>query len=166
MYVKAAIAGATFLLAAQAHAECSQALTVRFVESAPRDRFEIIHTATGVFVTGMMIDLRGSSGGLIFDTQDGGAGVEVFQPFAPDAGIDAAQIADGADQLSLRLHNLSEGQRTGFSIDVDDRQAQSDLGQIRVTGGEVAGARVVFDLADGAQLEAQFDADNRAKACT
>ncbi len=154
------------LAAAQTQAECMQALTVKFVESAPRDRFEITNTATGVFVTGLRIDLRGSSGGLIFDTASGGAGVEVFQPFEAAQGIDAAEIADGADQLSLRLDGLAAGQRTGFTIDVDDRNTQSDLGQIRVTGAEIAGARVFFTLADGDLLEADFDADSRAKVCT
>lgn len=159
-------AGVIGLFAAQAQAECVQALTVKFVESAPRDRFEIIHTATGVFVSDLRIDLRGSSGGLIFDTEAGGAGVEVFQPFAAGDGVGDAQIADGADQLSIRLDALSAGQRTGFTIDVDDRQAQSDLGQIRVTGAEIAGARVIFTLVDGAELEAEFDAESRAKVCT
>ncbi|MGZ2256732.1 aggregation factor core [Roseobacter sp. A03A-229] len=159
-------AGVIGLFAAQAQAECVQALTVKFVESAPRDRFEIIHTATGVFVSDLRIDLRGSSGGLIFDTAAGGAGVEVFQPFAAGDGVGDAQIADGADQLSIRLDALSAGQRTGFTIDVDDRQAHSDLGQIRVTGAEIAGARVTFTLVDGAELEAEFDAESRAKVCT
>ncbi len=158
-------AGVIALLAGQAHADCMRALTVKFVEGAPRDRFEIIHTATGVFLTDIRIDLASSSGGLIFDTEPGGAGVEVFQPFTAGEGIDAAEIADGADQINMRLDALSSGQRTGFTIDVDDRNAQSDLGQIRVTGSEIAGARVIFTLADGDQLEAEFDAESRAKVC-
>ncbi|WP_238841117.1 aggregation factor core [Roseobacter cerasinus] len=159
-------AGCLAVFATQAQAECVQALTVTFVESAPRDRFEISHTATGVFVSDISIDLRRSSGALIFDTAAGGAGVEVFQPFEAGAGVGDAQIADGADQLSIRLDALSAGQRTGFTIDVDDQQAQSDLGQIRVTGAEIAGARVIFTLVDGETLEAEFDAQNRAKVCT
>lgn len=154
------------VFATTAQAECMRALTVTFLESAPRDRFEIIHTATGVFVTGLRIDLNGSSGGLLFDTADGGAGVEVFQPFEPGEGVSAADVADGSHLVEVRLNDLSAGQRAGFTIDVDDQRAQSDLGQIRVTGAELSGARVVFNLADGSALEAVFDAENRAKVCT
>lgn len=160
------IAGALVLFAGQAQAECMQALTVKFVESAPRDRFEIIHTGTGVFVAGLRIDLRGASGGLVFDTAPGGSGVEVFQPFRPGDGVEAAEVADGADHLDITFGSLSAGQRTDFSIDVDDQQVQSDLGQIRVTGAEMSGARVVFRLTDGSELEATFDDENRAKVCT
>ncbi|MEM9637565.1 MAG: aggregation factor core [Pseudomonadota bacterium] len=160
------IAGMVVLSAGPLQAECLQALTVKFVESALRDRFDIIHTATGVFVTGVSIDLRGSAGALVFDTEEGGAGTEVFQPFRPDAGIEAAEIEDGARSIELTLQDLSAGQRTGFTIDVDDQREQSDLGQIRVTGGELAGAGVVFSLADDTEVSAVFDANNRAKACT
>lgn len=160
------IACAVALCAGPAYAECTQALTVKFVESAPRDRFEIIHTATGVFLTGLQIDLRGSSGALVFDTEQGGAGVDVFQPFQPGDGVGSAQVADGATQLAVSMNTLSAGKRTGFSIDVDDQLTQSDLGQTRVTGGELSGARVVFSLKDGSILEAMFDDSNRAKICT
>ncbi|WP_300012681.1 aggregation factor core [uncultured Roseobacter sp.] len=159
-------AGVMAVLAVSAQAECLQALTVKFAESAPRDRFDIIHTATGVFVTGVSIDLRGSQGALVFDTAEGGSGTQVFQPFEPGDGMQGVDVADGAQRLDIRLTELSAGQRTGFTIDVDDQQAQSDLGQIRVTGGELSGARVLFSLADGSELEAVFDADNRAKVCT
>ncbi|WP_187431311.1 hypothetical protein ROLI_030910 [Roseobacter fucihabitans] len=154
------------LCAPAAHAECKQALTVKFIESAPKDRFDIIHTATGVFVTGLRIDLKGSAGNLVFDTAAGGQGVEVFQPFEPQGEMQRIDVADGADQLEVRLNNMSKGQRAGFTIDVDDRQIRSDLGQIRVTGGEMAGARVFFSFADGTVMETRFDADNRAKLCT
>ncbi|WP_299778137.1 aggregation factor core [uncultured Roseobacter sp.] len=159
-------AGVMAVLAVSAQAECVQALTVKFAESAPRDRFDIIHTATGVFVTGVSIDLRDSQGALVFDTAEGGSGTQVFQPFEPGEGMQGVQVADGAQRLDIRLTELSAGQRTGFTIDVDDQQAQSDLGQIRVTGGELSGARVLFSLADGSELEAVFDADHRAKVCT
>lgn len=159
-------AGVLAVFVTGAQAECMRALTVKFVESAPRDRFDIIHTATGVLVTGVSIDLEDSQGALIFDTAEGGSGTQVFQPFEPGEGMQGVEVVDGAQRLDIRLADLSAGQRTGFTIDVDDRRAQSDLGQIRVTGGELSGARVLFSLADGSELEAVFDADNRAKVCT
>lgn len=161
----AAVALAVFG-ASTAYGECMQALTVKFVESAPKDRFDIIHTATGVFVTGLRIDLNGSAGKLVFDTAAGGDGVEVFQPFEAQGEMQHIDVADGAEQLAVSLNDMSTGQRAGFTIDVDDRQTQSDLGQIRVTGGEMEGAQVFFSLADGTVLEARFDVSNRAKVCT
>lgn len=147
-------------------AECVRALTMTFTESAPRDRFDIIHTATGVVLESIRIDLANSAGGLIFDTENGGAGVEVFQPFESADGLTTQAIADGAEVIDFRVGALQTGSRTGFSIDVDDRKENSDLGQIRVTGGELQGASVLFMLANGDALEAVFDKDNRAKVCS
>ena len=166
IYRTIAAASLSLFCAAAAQAECARALSVHFSESAPRDRFDIVHTATGVVVTGLRIDLNGSAGSLIFDTAAGGTGVEVFQPFRPEGALEAIDVADGATDLALDISDMTAGQRAGFTIDVDDRRAVSDLGQIRVTGGEMAGARVVFSLADGGTLEAEFDQKNRAKVCS
>jgi hypothetical protein len=54
---------------------------------------------------------------------------------------------------------------TAFSIDVDDRLTGSDLGQIRVTGGEMAGAAAIFETTDGRRTKAVFDTQNRAQVC-
>ncbi len=159
-------AAALCLSGTVASADCLRALSVQFTESAPRDRFDIVHTATGVVVTSVRIDLSTSAGGLIFDTEDGGAGVEVFQPFQGSDGVRAGQVSDGADVLEMSVDGMTSGERAGFTIDVDDRLERSDLGQIRVTGGEMQGARVLFQLDDGEEIEAVFDAANRAKVCS
>jgi hypothetical protein len=153
-------------LTGAAHAECMRALTMTFTESAPRDRFDIVHTATGVVVEGVRVDLAGSAGALIFDTESGGAGVEVFQPFQSADGLRARPLEDGADAIEVDFGNLQHGARAGFTIDVDDRLQNSDLGQIRVTGGEMEGASVVFKLANGEAMKAVFDQNNRAKVCS
>lgn len=161
------IAAALLALSATAAlAECPRALSVTFVESAPKDRFEIVNTATGVVLTGVRIDLTTSAGGLIFDTEDGGAGVQVFQPFQSDSGLSATAVSDGAEVLDLGMQGLAAGDRAGFTIDVDDRLVESNLGQIRVTGGELQGATVIFSLQSGERLETVFDAGNRAKVCS
>jgi len=147
--------------AAQA-ADCSGA-SLRFVESAPRDRFELqVGTEPLSAVT---VDLRGSAGRLIFDTADGGTGVEVFQPLRDEGGTQAGNVADGAEVIKVALNASAAGIRAAFSIDVDDRMTSSDLGQIRVTGGEMAGAVAIFETADGKQIKAVFDSRNRAQAC-
>ena len=57
-------------------------IAVRFVESAPKDRFIIENLGDcALTAAGLTLDMAGSAGGLIFDVTGSGAGVEVFQPF-------------------------------------------------------------------------------------
>lgn len=141
-------------------ADCTGA-SLRFVESAPRDRFELVIGADAL--QAVSVDLRGSQGRLIFDTASGGTGVEVFQPLRDEGGVTAGY---GAEMLRVVLKDGQVGARAAFSIDVDDRLAGSDLGQIRVTGGEMAGATALFELADGQTVKAVFDTENRAQICS
>ncbi|WP_299412699.1 aggregation factor core [uncultured Sulfitobacter sp.] len=143
-------------------AECTGA-SLQFIESAPRDRFEI--SVGGEPLRAVSIDLRGSAGRLIFDTASGGTGVEVFQPLRDEGGTVAGNVADGAEVIKVGLRSAKAGGRAAFSIDVDDRLAASDLGQIRVTGGEMAGAVATFETVNGQVFTAVFDAKNRAVAC-
>jgi len=136
---------------------------LRFVESAPRDRFEL--TVGREDLAQVTIDLRGSAGKLIFDTAAGGTGVEVFQPLRDEGGANASDVADGAEVITVTLRDAQAGGRAAFSIDVDDRLTSSDLGQIRVTGGEMAGAVATFHTADGRTETAVFDNRNRAQVC-
>ncbi|QUJ75574.1 aggregation factor core [Sulfitobacter albidus] len=154
---------AFLLLSAGAAQAACDGPTLRFVESAPRDRFEL--TVGAAALTAVAVDLRGSAGRLIFDTEDGGTGVEVFQPLRDEGGTQAGSVADGAEAVRVALRAATPGTRAAFSIDVDDRNTASDLGQIRVTGSEMAGARVTFEAADGSTLTARFDDSNRAVAC-
>lgn len=143
-------------------AECDGP-SLRFIESAPRDRFELSVGAQDLHA--LTVDLRGSKGRLIFDTAQGGTGVEVFQPLRDEGGINGAAVTDGAEVLTVALREGRAGSQAAFSIDVDDRLRTSDLGQIRVTGGEMAGAAAIFETAQGVILEAVFDAQNLAQAC-
>lgn len=121
-------------------------IEVRFTESAPKDRFTITNVADcALGASDITIDLAGSAAGLIFDTTGAGAGVEVFQPFELAAGGDyvtgTTATLDGDTEITLNLAELPPGAAVAFTIDVDDT-AGSDLGQIRVSGGEIAGASV------------------------
>jgi hypothetical protein len=147
--------------AAQA-ADCTGP-SLRFVESAPRDRFELVVGSQAL--RAVRVDLRGSAGRLIFDTASGGTGVEVFQPLRDEGGTQAGDVADGSEMVRVVLRDAAARTRAAFSIDVDDRLVASDLGQIRVTGGEMAGATAIFEGVDGSRLTAVFDAQNRAQVC-
>jgi hypothetical protein len=67
--------------------------------------------------------------------------------------------------MRVVLRDARPGGRAAFSIDVDDRLTASDLGQIRVTGGEMEGALALFEAVDGQIVTAVFNADNRAQVC-
>ena len=112
------------------------------------------------------IDLRASAGRLIFDTAAGGTGVEVFQPLRDEGGTAVSDVVDGAQVIAVTLRDARAGRRAAFSIDVDDRLMASDLGQIRVTGGEMAGAVAIFETLQGTLIEAAFNTENRAQACS
>ncbi len=144
-------------------ADCTGA-SLRFVESAPRDRFELVIGADAL--QAVSVDLRGSQGRLIFDTASGGTGVKVFQPLRDEGGVTAGDVTDGVEMLQVVLKDGQVGACAAFSIDVDDRLTGSDLGQIRVTGGEMAGATALFELAEGQTVKAVFDAENRARVCS
>lgn len=158
---KAAVA--LVVLTGGAYAADCAGPALQFIESAPRDRFEL--SVGDVALRAVRVDLRGSAGQLVFDTEAGGTGVQVFQPLRDEGGTDAGNVADGAEAITVRLRDAQAGGRAAFSIDVDDRLAASDLGQIRVTGGEMAGAQVVFEAEDGTEVSAVFDSNNRAMAC-
>ncbi|MEL6792118.1 MAG: hypothetical protein AAFU55_04660 [Pseudomonadota bacterium] len=142
-------------------------ITVDFLESAPKDRFSIRNVdACETGPVRIDIDLAGSAGRLIFDTTASGAGVEVFQPFQLVAGAEkvasVTPVGDGDEAVSFQLSSLAPGEIVAFTVDVDDRLADSSLGQIRVDGSEIAGAIVKVAFEDE-PLEARFDASSKAR---
>ncbi len=159
----------TTALPFQAAAEtCGVNIHARFVEGAPRDRFVIENKSTASLeIASLELDLRPSLGRLIFDTENGGDGVEVFQLFRTETGdatLDAQPtIKDGDDRMALAFTSFGAGQRYQFSIDVDDRLKNSDLGQIRVSGGEMQGAELIAAATNGSRYRGVFDGNNRAR---
>ena len=140
---------------------CGADLQVRFIEGAPVDRFVISNGADEAYpLTQVAFDLTASQGRLIFDTKSGGAGVEVFQPFVSD--VAQVNVRDGATGLRIPMDGLDAGASVSFTIDVDDQLTTSELGQIRVSGSEIAGAQVVFAM-NGRPYLATFDDQNVAR---
>jgi hypothetical protein len=128
-------------------------IAVRFIEGAPKDRFEITNRSTCA-VTGadVTIDLKPSAAGLIFDITDQGAGVDVFQPFELVAGADAlashSQVKDGDREVTLTIRRLGAGEEIAFTIDVDDTLGPRG---ITVSGSEIQGALVRVDTSRTSQ---------------
>ena len=130
---------------------CGLDLRVRFVESAPRDRFTLENRSTPQWsVTSASLKLAPSAGRLIFDTEAGGTGVEAIADFREERSTAklrrVSKLRDGGEEVTLDFSSFEAGEDFTFSIDVDDRLKQSELGQIRVRGGEIDGARVEFVL--------------------
>jgi hypothetical protein len=159
-------------LLAQASTACVHGVSMAFTESAPRDQFEIRNeSSAGQHILRLTLNLSGSAGRLIFDTIEGGTGVEVFQPFRIESGDAKLKnppvIHDGSNRLTLEFSRFEPGQRFGFSIDVDDTLPTSDLGQIRISGREMEGAlltAVVGPLGGaGTERQVRVDGDNRAR---
>lgn len=135
---------------------------VRFNESAPKDSFTVTRLGTCATDTfEMTVDLADSAGKLVFDTTATGAGVEVFQPFQTASGqialVSGNDVRDGETNLTVRVKDLPVDQFARFTIDVDDTLVQSELGQIRVSGSEIAGATVTISH-DQNKMTGTFDA--------
>jgi len=143
-------------------------LSIRFVESAPKDSFRFTVGENCSLPAGkIMINLKGSQGNLIFDTEPTGLGVEVYQKFEKVAGSNLFaienNITDGDQALTLNVKPLSEGQDFSFTIDVDDQLTNSSLGQIRVADQEITGASISYISAGGdISQEAVFGAEAEA----
>lgn len=136
-------------------------ITVRFVESAPKDRFVISSDTCPLANVNVLIDLAGSAGSLIFDVTASGAGVEVFQPVEVQSGtIIAKPVIDGDQQLSFLVNNLRAESDVIVSADLDDVLTNSSLGQIRVAGAELDGAMVTISIAGESQTATFRDGTN------
>ncbi|MEM8632540.1 MAG: aggregation factor core [Pseudomonadota bacterium] len=139
-------------------------ITVRFTESAPKDRFTITNTAECALPAGeIAIDLSTAPAGLIFDVSASGAGVEVFQPLEIVEGAETLRsvtaVTDGDERVVLDHAGLPAGGKLSFTIDVDDTRGV-ELGQIRVSGGEILGATA--ELPGTTDRSATFDRDGLA----
>lgn len=136
---------------------------VRFVEGAPKDRFEIVNQSScAVVATEVVIDLGSSAAGLVFDVTGNGAGVEVFQPFEFESGADALVrrpvVSDGDRQVVLSIRRLSPAARISFTIDVDDTLGPRG---ITVSGSEIEGATVRVESGQRKAI-GRFSSEGRA----
>lgn len=148
----AAFAGMLLAHSGTAYA-CTPDATVTFREGAPTDRFIISNdNASSWTLVSMAIVLRGSIGRLIFDTEEGGDGSSVFQPFRSGGGTVTAEgvigADDGSEELAIAFQNFGPGHTYMFTIDLDDRLEMSQSGQTIITGAEIAGATIEAEFVD------------------
>lgn len=121
-------------------------ITMHFVEGAPKDRFVLTNTGTcPIKEATITLDVGAAPAGLLFDTDPGGAGLEVSQPFEVIEGRNALlglpELADGDTVLTLNMGGLPAGSTVSFSLDLDD----SGTGRRTVvSGSEIAGSVVTL----------------------
>jgi len=146
---------------------------VEFDEGAPTDEFTIVNASASTSITSLRFDLGLAAGDLVFDTESGGSGVEVYQPFeevSSTASLDTLpSLLDGDSSLRLEFSTFGPGEAFRFTTDIDDRLTDSALGQIQVTGGELAGAEVVVYwnsrvTLDSGEVTVTFDDSNTIDA--
>jgi hypothetical protein len=109
------------------------------------DRFRIENRSPeGWAIAEIAVDLGPSAGRLVVDAVAGGAGLNIAQPFRPEAGeamLAAGQgVADGAERIVLAFETFPPGAVFRFSLDLDDRL--TGRGGTRVEGPEMRGARL------------------------
>jgi len=143
-----------------------QKIEVRFVEGAPKDSFVIRNSGNCAISADLLIDLSKSAGALILDTTASGAGVEVFQPLEIAQGAEyvreIASAGDGDKGIKLSLTKFDTDQTIRLTMDLDDQMPTSELGQIRVAGGEIKGAELVIRQGNSVVTSAAFGSDSRA----
>lgn len=154
---------------------CGPEVEIRFFEG-DGDLFVIrnLSQEPWALVT-LVLSLTGSRGRLVFDTDYGGPGASepsAFEavegpPDKPVGLVGVPAVGDGAEALTLRFRAFLPGREFIFTIDVDDRLEDSDLGQAVVSGAEIAGAaaRAMLTSPKGGTTDARgtFGADARAR---
>ena len=110
-----------------------------------------------------MIDLSSSAAGLIFDTTNQGAGVEVFQPLEFTRGqamlTNTPKVKDGDNKVTLAFQDFKNGDAISFTIDVDDTIGQRE---ITVSSSEITGAAFMVKTMSGS-ASAKFDGSATAQ---
>lgn len=142
----------------------AKGLNVQFEESAPKDRFIIVNqTQCTLDDMRLVIDLENSAAGLLFDTQSGGAGVNVYQPLEIAVGAEWVQsanaVGDGARELNLAISQFPNQGRIVITIDVDDTKPSGPLGTQMISNSEIAGAEVRVAIKGRTELIGSFDAN-------
>lgn len=129
---------------------CEPVATVEFNEAAPKDIFTIKNISNEWTVKQLTLDLTSSRGRMLFDTEVGGTGLNVAQPFERRSGsatLSAApNISDGDSTLELRFDAFGTGDDFQFTIDVDDTLPASARGPTMISANEIEGTLVLATL--------------------
>lgn len=148
---------------------CGPRVTVEYTDDDP-DFFIIRNRSpAGWTLAAIAIDLAGSAGGVVFDTEEGGGGAGGAAPFYPHADAPVRLIAavpaeDGGLAIALRFAEFTPGRDYSFSIDLD--AIGHGAGRTWVLPADIAGARVAatFQGASGEPVKVDAVFNDRAIA--
>ncbi|MGB1027503.1 MAG: hypothetical protein ACPGYL_13170 [Rhodospirillaceae bacterium] len=161
-----AVLSAGLLLSGTAMAQ-PDSLRVAFIEAAPKDRFILVNgSECPMSDFKVTIDLKGSKAGLLFDTQSGGPGVNVYQPLEVAYGSEfltkLPTLQDGDRQAVVEFESLEPGQHVILTVDVDDTVPSGPMGEQMIASSEISGAKVILDMALLPKTEASFGESGKA----
>lgn len=158
-------------LATDTNLACGPRVVVSYTDSSP-DFFVIENlSAAGWTLTMMTVDLRGSTGKVIFDTDEDGPGVNASSSFfsAPSGPVrllGVTPIKDGERALALSFESFAPKRKFSFFIDLDTQIPNAIFGQAYVADSEMAGSSIVATLRSPTgrpvKLSAIFNTDSVA----
>ncbi len=165
-------------MAADTGLTCGPRVLVSYKDSSP-DYFIIENlSAHGWELAKITVDLRGSTGNVIFDTDEDGPGVNTASSFfaGPNGRVKLSGVTpvkDGDRELSLSFQGFVANEKFSFFIDLDTQIPDAAFGQAFVADNEMAGSRIVAAfLGSSGQtviLSATFNtksiADTGARGC-
>lgn len=125
---------------------CGPVIEIQFYESSP-DVMSVRNRSEQAWsLTTLTFNLTPSRGSLIFDTEFGGDGADSPYPFEILAGnavlLAEPSVTDGGSVLAMLFSGFGPGQSVDFAVDLDDRLANSIMGQAMVVGAEIEGGEV------------------------
>jgi len=137
-------------------------IEAQFTEGTPKDMFTLTNTGCPLRDAAVVVDMTGSYGSLIFDTEGSADGSDAPQPFEAVSGtLRDVLVEDGASVLRLHVPEWPKGGEVSFTLDVDDVLRHGELGRTQISGGEVAGTEIRISTEDASGFGV-FDNTRRA----
>jgi hypothetical protein len=133
-------------------------LQVWFFDGNPKDRLIIRNAGCPIWDATIVLDMRPTQNGILFDTVRGGPGIRDPLDITVDQGdATLGPVADGDQVLHIFVNHLRDADQITIAMDVDD----SGIGdQVVVTGSEMQGAIVSITI-EGETTQTTLDHASR-----
>lgn len=133
-----------------------------FSEDTPKDIFTLTNTGCSIRGVSVVLDMTGSYGSLIFDTEGSAEGSDAPQPFEAVSGaMRDVSVEDDTSVLRLTVPDWPKDGEVSFTLDVDDVLRHGELGRTKISGREIAGTEIRINTPDASGFGV-FDNTRRA----
>jgi len=134
-------------------------LSISIRDGDPHDRIFVSNTGACTLARGVLgIDFTMSSGGVLIDTQYGGAGTKDPMPVEVEYGpLHVHAVADGDRQIVIEVDVLLPGQSGTVTLDVDNEASPWFAQRVSILADHLEGSTARFAAA-GHDATAVFDA--------